>query len=624
MAWKIHPFPVNYLLSGGGLIKILMNFYSESKLVSFLLKNKTIMSRKFKLKGWFGIPPWFILGSVIILVPILIFWTYENLARERRFTNDLLLEKGVALIQSLEAATRTGMMGMHGDSFQFLRLLYETAQQPDINYLIITDTKGNILAHNDPSKIGKVHAKTIDLGEMPDANVVQWQKVTNSEGIDTYEVFRRFLSTDLENRDHHGRMTANLMNQLLRDKNIEAMNTGYVIFVGLDMKSIEAARREDARHSVIMALILLLVGFSGLFTLFLTQAFRSARTTLTRVQAFSDNVVENMPIGLLAVDAEGIIVSYNHTAEVVLGFSPRQVLGKKSEDILPFQLTDLITEVKTSNEVIEKEIDCPVRDGKLIPMEVSVSLLEGADNTFLGYIILFRDLTEIQDLKKEIELSQRLASVGKLAAGVAHEIRNPLSSIKGFATFFSEKLGDIPEYKSTADIMIHEVERVDRVITDLLEFARPLEVKKKSVPIKTVLQHSLKLIESKAQAKNIRINTKFSTEIKQAQIDQDRIQQVLLNLYLNSIEAMEEGGTLQVDLSVAENQQALVISISDDGLGIKKEDLVHIFDPYFTTKQTGTGLGLAIVHKIIESHNGELKVVSEVGKGTRITITLPL
>jgi two-component system sensor histidine kinase HydH len=300
------------------------------------------------------------------------------------------------------------------------------------------------------------------------------------------------------------------------------------------------------------------------------------------------------------------------------------VLGKKSEDILPFQLTDLITEVKTSNEVIEKEIDCPVRDGKLIPMEVSVSLLEGADNTFLGYIILFRDLTEIQDLKKEIELSQRLASVGKLAAGVAHEIRNPLSSIKGFATFFSEKLGDIPEYKSTADIMIHEVERVDRVITDLLEFARPLEVKKKSVPIKTVLQHSLKLIESKAQAKNIRINTKFSTEIKQAQIDQDRIQQVLLNLYLNSIEAMEEGGTLQVDLSVAENQQALVISISDDGLGIKKEDLVHIFDPYFTTKQTGTGLGLAIVHKIIESHNGELKVVSEVGKGTRITITLPL
>lgn len=558
------------------------------------------------------------------MVPILIFWSYENLARERRFTNDLLLEKGVALIQSLEAATHTGMIGMHGDSFQFQRLLYETAQQPDINYLIITDTKGNILAHNDLSKIGKVHAKTIDLEEMPDSNVVQWRKVTNSEGVNTYEVFRRFLSTDLRTRDHHGRMMVNLVNQLLRDKKTDALNMEYVIFVGLEMKFIESARREDARHSVIMALILLLVGFSGLFTLFLTQAFRSARTTLTMVQAFSDSVVENMPIGLLAVDAEGIIVSYNHTAEVVLGFSPRQVLGKKPEDILPFQLTNLITEVRTRDEVIEKEIDCPVRDGKLIPMEVSVSLLEAADYTFLGYIILFRDLTEIQELKKEIERSQRLASVGKLAAGVAHEIRNPLSSIKGFATFFSEKLGDISEYKSTADIMIHEVERVNRVITDLLEFARPLEVKKKSVPIKTVLQHSLKLIESKAQAKNIRINTKFSTEIKQAQIDQDRIQQVLLNLYLNSIEAMEDGGILQVDLSVAENQQALVISISDDGRGIEKEDLVHIFDPYFTTKQTGTGLGLAIVHKIIESHNGELKVESEVGKGTSMTITLPL
>jgi two-component system sensor histidine kinase HydH len=398
--------------------------------------------------------------------------------------------------------------------------------------------------------------------------------------------------------------------------------TEHIIFVGLDMGPIEAARRADTRHTVIMALILLLIGFAGMVSLFLAQAYRSAKTSFTRIKAFSDNVVENMPIGLLAIDTDERIVSFNQTAEIVLQVRAGEVLGKKAYDILPQQLECLTGEFETEEEVIEKEIECPVADGRRIPMDVSVSRLED-DGTSLGHIILFRDLTEIQELKREVERSQRLASLGRLAAGIAHEIRNPLSSIKGFATYFRERYRDVPEDQKTAEVMVQEVERLNRVIGQLLEFARPMSVRKEPTSIQTLIQHSLKMIERDAQAKNIMINTSLSPEVDEVPIDPDRINQVFLNLYLNAIESMQDGGTLSVDLSPEEDGRQIKIAVSDSGIGIKKEDLVHIFDPYFTTKQSGTGLGLAIVHNIIESHRGEVRVESDAGKGTTVTIILP-
>jgi len=595
-------------------------------LVSILLTKSFMTDNGLNKKGWFGVPPWIILGSVIILLPIFVFWALDHINKYKENTTFLLLEKGAALIRSFEAGTRTGMMGMmgmRGGGFQLQRLLMETAQQPDIAYLIVTNINGTILAHNDPSKIGRIHGRELDLKQIFRSKKVEWRRISNLDGAGTFEVFRRFLPTQELFRKRHGRMIFDLFRQPHINPSISQAGMEYIIFVGLDMGPIETARKEDTRHTIIMAFILLLIGFAGIFFLFLVHAYQSARTTLTRVKAFSDNVVENMPIGLLAIDEYGKIVSFNHTAELVLKLISREVLGKKAGEILPREIEALIAQLKAKKKVIEKEIDCPLKDGKSIPMDVSVSLLEGDNGTFLGHIILFRDLTEIQELKREIERSQRLASLGKLAAGIAHEIRNPLSSIKGFATFFNERFKDMPEYQSTAKIMIQEVDRLNRVITQLLEFARPLEVIKKPVSIRPLMQLSLKIIEREAQSKNIRITTKFSPEINEVHIDQDRFNQVLLNLYLNAVEAMEDGGVLSVALSREDDTQKVRITVSDTGAGIKKEDMVHIFDPYFTTKQSGTGLGLAIVHKIIESHKGEVKVESEHGKGTIVTIILP-
>jgi len=539
----------------------------------------------------------------------------------------LLLETGAALIRSFEAGTRTGMMGMmgmrDGERFQLQRLLAETAQQPDIAYIIVTDKDGRIQAHSDPDKIGGFHGQDLDLNNLSQLKDLQWRRISNLSGPDFFEVYRLFSPTRIFLKRPYRRMMPDLRRpRYSLNEDHESVQTQF-IFVGLDMGPIEESRKQETRHILIMASILLLIGFAGIFSLYLVQAYRSARTSLTRIKAFSDNVVENMPIGLSALDMENNIVSFNQTAESILQIPMNQALGRKASDILPGQFQALLKEELLSKDTIEQELDCVLKDGKTIPMEVSISRLEGDHGAPIGRIILFRDLTEIQELKKEIELAQRLASIGRLAAGVAHEIRNPLSSIKGFATYFRDRYREIPEDKKTAEIMVQEVERLNRVIGQLLEFARPVTIQKKPTHIQSLIQHSLKVIERDAREKNIIIKVEIHSDLPDVFLDADRMNQVLLNLYLNAIEAMIDGGRLTVEAKPDNESHRLKIMIKDTGKGIDKKDQVHIFDPYYTTKQAGTGLGLAIVRNIIESHNGEIRVESIPGQGTSMIIFLP-
>jgi two-component system sensor histidine kinase HydH len=259
-----------------------------------------------------------------------------------------------------------------------------------------------------------------------------------------------------------------------------------------------------------------------------------------------------------------------------------------------------------------------------VPLEIGASLLEDENKTFLGYVILFKDLTEVRSLRREIERSRRLASVGRLAAGVAHEIRNPLSSIKGFATYFKERYKNAPEDQQTANIMIQEVDRLNRVVGQLLEFARPVKVEPKPTDLNILVDESAKLIERQAGEKKITVKTNNSTRAEEIRVDSDHVNQVLLNLYLNAIESMEAGGELNVDLSTNDETNEIEISVSDNGCGIPQKDLAKIFDPYFTTKSSGTGLGLAIAHNIVEAMGGTIKVKSNPGKGTKFTIKIPI
>jgi two-component system sensor histidine kinase HydH len=569
---------------------------------------------------WIGIPPWIFIGALVILFPIFSILTLQDINRQKENSIRLLLEKGTALIRSFEAGTRTGMMGTQWDNLQLQKLLTETARLPDIEYLLVTDTGGTIIAHNNLGQRGRTHGKGLDLGMIARSPGVYWHKVQTDNSGEVFEVFRKFTPVDGP--------VDRLKGRLMRHRGLRPFMGGIVpdtqiIFVGLDMEAVEEARKSNTRHTIIMGIVLLMVGCSGVIFLFFAHRYRETKTSLSRIKVFSDNLVAYMPIGLLAVDSDKRIASFNHVAEEVLRCKAEDVIGKDARTVLPEALWTQVNSLESSSGIVEKEIECPVEGGRWIPLEVSTTVLRDRENTFLGYILLFKDLTEVQNLRKEIARSQRLASVGSLAAGVAHEVRNPLSSIKGFATYFKERTGNVPEDQKIAEIMIQEVDRLNRVVGQLLELARPVSVSRIPIPIGPLIESTLKLTAVHAETKEIQIRTDLEQETQMVPVDPDRINQVLLNLYLNAIEAMETGGCLTVTLRPSTTKNGLEIKVQDNGTGIKQEDLAHIFDPYFTTKPSGTGLGLAIVHNTIEAHDGEIVVESMPGKGTDITIFLP-
>jgi len=271
--------------------------------------------------------------------------------------------------------------------------------------------------------------------------------------------------------------------------------------------------------------------------------------------------------------------------------------------------------------VIEREADVRIGE-KMIPMEIIAAALRDDSGDSPGKILLFRDISELRRLQEEVERNRRLASLGSLAAGIAHEIRNPLSSIKGFATYFKERYRQNAEDGRIADVMVNEVERLNRVIGQLLEFSRPVNLQRRESALPELVRRAITVIEPETGKAAVRIRMEVEPDAPPVRVDPDRFHQVLLNLLLNAVQAMEGGGTLTVSAGPA-GEGRVRIAVSDTGKGIASGDMNRIFDPYFTTRPTGTGLGMAIVHKIVEAHGGEIRVESEPGRGTTASVFLP-
>ncbi len=589
------------------------------------------MTNERKKNLWLSLTPWAILAGFAVLAPIVFFLASSSIKEDRENMTRLLVEKGAALIRSFEAGARTGMMGMGWGGTQLQRLLVETAKQPDILYLVVTDESGYAVAHSDAEQIGEQYRDAVLAPQ--EVDTVQWHEVQIDGDNFAFEVYKRFKP--VKGLPWQGRMRRHGM--MMRgpgfggdsaDRSLESdrdrqNGPALYIFVGLDMSAMERARVEARRHTVAMSIGVLLIGLAVMVSLFLAQGYKLATRALAKVQAFSDQVVENLPMGLVATDENGKVAAFNQTAEVILGDSSHKVIGEDAAGVLPPEFWQLTERLGTQRTIVEEELDCQPFQGPGLPLRISAAGLHGEDSTFLGYVFIFRDLMEVRRLQQEVERTKRLASLGSLAAGVAHEIRNPLSSVKGFATYFRDKLKDNPQDRDTATTMIQEVERLDRVIGQLLEFARPSTLRIKPVRVADLVQHSLKLIDGDARAKGIETKSEVPANLPDVLIDADRMSQVLLNLYLNSLQAMDARGVLEVKVFRDEERKQTTIIVADNGGGIEPADQEHIFDPYFTTKPDGTGLGLAIVHKIIDAHHGTVKVKSKPGLGTTITLILP-
>ncbi|RXF75835.1 histidine kinase, partial [Desulfovibrio sp. DS-1] len=289
----------------------------------------------------------------------------------------------------------------------------------------------------------------------------------------------------------------------------------------------------------------------------------------------------------------------------------------------------------------EVTLDCPVVGGPPVPMSVRGVRIAAGDAADAGAILILRDLREVRRLQDEVRRREKLAAIGSLAAGVAHELRNPLSSIKGYATYFGSRFDEGSEDREAARVMVQEVERLNRVISDLIGLARPSDIAPRPVDAGFLVHHVLRLVRQDAAHRGVtvRVEPDGAPEgvpdnalagaqdgavgsLPRALLDPDRFSQALLNVFLNALEAMPSGGELSVRLAAAPGNR-IAVAVRDTGTGIAPEHLATIFDPYFTTKSQGTGLGLAIVHKIVEAHGGEVSLRSALGQGTEITFLLP-
>ena len=574
--------------------------------------------RILKLKRLY-LPALSILAVVVLLLILISISTYRNLERQEKTVLTFVHQQGLAILHTLEAGARSGMVMNQWGKDSIGSLILETGKDENIAYVYLIDLQGTVIHHSNPSFGGMSSAWRPQLD---DENRVQSRVRKLADGTQVYDLAKRFSPrpSSLMTPGHRGMMGDGYGMPSHR-------HSDAVIVLGLKMTAFEAARRSDIHHAVVMAAILVALGTGALFFIFVIQNYYLVDRTLEQTRDYTRQVVANMANGLLSIDPEGRIRSYNRLALELLGLREAGVDGKDLASVIDFQETGIHSTLSSCQPVFEREYLHRQKSGALMPMTLSVTPILDEKQTCTGAVILLRDLREIKKLEEKVRHSEKLAAIGELAAGVAHEIRNPLSSIKGFARFLAHSLSDRIQEKEYAEIMVKEVDRINRVVNDLLTFARPMEPEPAPTDVLELAEHTMRLVETDARSRDIKIRSKINPDLKRFLLDANQITQALLNLMLNALQEVDNGGAIDVGADVNESGTRLNIWVEDNGPGIPRDKKKKIFDTFFTTREKGTGLGLSIVHKIVENHRGEIRVESPLpGKtgGSRFIITLPV
>ncbi|RNA68486.1 PAS domain-containing sensor histidine kinase [Alteribacter keqinensis] len=349
---------------------------------------------------------------------------------------------------------------------------------------------------------------------------------------------------------------------------------------------------------------------------------------LKRMNHMNQLILESVEDGILGIDKDFDVVMWNEAAEEMTGFGRDELKPNFIIQLLSTlyegEMEELTQSFKRGSGLAKKEvirksnITLYRKDGTPYLAEFTVTPMV-SDEEVVGSVFTFRDITEKRKSEEMLHQSEKLSAVGQLAAGIAHEIRNPLTSLKGFLQLI-EIYGN--EKKEYFDIMKSEFGRIEQILTELLILSKPQTLTKETCEMSEMLSHISTLLETQAIIKNIGIEKEFTASDVYITCAQHQIKQVFVNLIKNAIESMESGGVITVRLEKSGNQA--VVKVIDQGCGIPKEKLARIGEPFYSTKDTGTGLGLMVTFKIIEEHGGTVTIDSRVGEGTTFTIAFPI
>ncbi len=564
------------------------------------------------------LPALTLIAVVLSLILIIAVSTVRTLSRQRQTALAFLNSQGVTILQSLEAAVLAGTHTPMWTQDAIKVLIEEFGKSKNLVYLYIFGADGRI-THASPASLAGTLAEWRPVLE-DDQQIISRQH-KNAAGRQVYELAKRFLpppvgpyGQSLPEAGGLGMMRSHHM--------------GDTVVLGLSMAEVEMAHRADLQHAFIMGAILLVLGSGALFFVFVIQNYYLVDRALDKSRDYLKLVMASMANGLLSIDATGNIITINDAAERLLGIDAKDISQLNLQSIFDFKSSGIDRALTDGTPVTDVEIVYEKPSGRLVlSLSASPIVDAGRKPPYSGAVVILRDLTEIKRLQAKVRRSEKLAAIGELAAGIAHEVRNPLSSIRGFAQFLKRVLKDRPKEGEYADLMVKEVDRINNVVTNLLSFARPLQPEPTPTDIREFLGHTLRLVEEDARTRKIDIRLDLPTDqdLQEVKIDGNQMTQVMLNLVLNALQAVGAGG--RVRLAARIEGGFLELCVEDDGPGIPPERVKRIFDPFFTTKEKGTGLGLAIAQMIVENQGGEIHVSSPVpGKtrGCRITVVVPV
>ena len=348
-----------------------------------------------------------------------------------------------------------------------------------------------------------------------------------------------------------------------------------------------------------------------------------------------ERIMSNMRGGVIAVDPNGIITTINQEAISILGaHTPGE-----SFEMLEEHVAEMLRRTLADNQGMN-DVEAVITgvDGENIPIAMSASAFSTADNTPIGAMVLLYNMTQIKRLESNVQRADRLSSIGTLAAGMAHEIKNPLQSIKTFTQLLPERFQDADFRNTFTAIVPPEVQRIDRIVSRLLDFARPKPVRFVPRYLHKIIRDVLALVENQTRKLCIEVNAVYPEENYEIVADDQQLHQVFLNLVLNAVDALKESEERRLVIELQYTQDRLPasggatlfevpcakVAVTDTGIGIPSENIDHLFNPFFTTKADGSGLGLSVVHGIVLEHGGQIDVTSTPGTGTTFTVTFPL
>lgn len=352
----------------------------------------------------------------------------------------------------------------------------------------------------------------------------------------------------------------------------------------------------------------------------------SEQERLRMIEQNAKVMLDHISDGVMMVDNQGVITGFNRGAEIMTGLKATQVIGKKYEDIFIKRrtiFTKLTQTLETKIEYTNYKKETTTDDGRKVYLMITTKLLWDDNGKQIGAMGIYKDITDLEELAQQVQRADKLAVVGELAAGTAHEIRNPLTTIKGFIQLLRSELADSNK-EDYIKLVLNEINHINEIIGEMLLLAKPAFPKKSLVDVNQLIRDIAIFMNAEALLYNVEIKLKTSNGIPEIELDDRQIKQVFINIVRNAIQSMKKGGFITISSRFDENSKMIEVVFCDEGEGIPEDKLTKIYEPFFTTKADGTGLGIPVSYRIMINHGGDLQIKSNLGVGTEVTLFFPI